>query len=127
MSEVLANDHQLVLKEIDHEEKAWWPPEPLQPSGGSKADVAAVAAAAAAATAGGGGSPVAAKDDPKYAKFLKMLKMGLPRGAVEIKIVAEGRRTRRFDSRVHMCHVAKTDDVERVSKMAPQISKHISK
>ena len=26
-------------------------------------------------------------------------------------------------TRVHMCHVAKTDDVKRVSKVAPQISK----
>ena len=42
------------------------------------------------ATAGGGGGPVAAKDDPKYAKFFKMLKMGLPRDAVKIKMVAEG-------------------------------------
>ena len=30
------------------------------------------------------------KEDPKYAKFFKMLKMGLPRGAVVIKMTADG-------------------------------------
>ncbi|KAJ8598313.1 hypothetical protein CTAYLR_007538 [Chrysophaeum taylorii] len=36
----------------------------------------------------GDGPPL--KDDPKYAKYFKMLKMHLPRGAVECKMKAEG-------------------------------------
>ena len=94
MSEVLASDHQLVIDEIGHEKRAWWPPEPPQPSGGIKADDAAVAVAAAA----GGGGPVTAKDDPKYAKFFKMLKVGTPRDAVEIKMKAEGHNASLLDA-----------------------------
>ena len=30
------------------------------------------------------------RDDPKYAKYFKMLKMHLPRGAVEMKMQADG-------------------------------------
>ena len=36
------------------------------------------------------GDGVAAKDDPKYAKFFKMLSMGVHRDAVELKMKAEG-------------------------------------
>merc|ERR1712185_665329 len=38
----------------------------------------------------GGGGGVALKDDPQYAKYFKMLKMGLPKGAVVVKMSAEG-------------------------------------
>ena len=37
-----------------------------------------------------GGGGVALKDDPQYAKYFKMLKMGLPKGAVVVKMSAEG-------------------------------------
>lgn len=36
------------------------------------------------------GSSFKLKDDPAYAKYFKMLKMHLPRGAVEQKMAAEG-------------------------------------
>jgi len=38
---------------------------------------------------GGSGSGVPLKDDPTYAKFFKMLKSGVPRGAVENKMMME--------------------------------------
>ena len=39
---------------------------------------------------GGASGKPALKEDPKYAKYFKMLKMHLPRGAVECKMRAEG-------------------------------------
>jgi hypothetical protein len=39
---------------------------------------------------GGGASDVAIKDDPRFAKFLKMLQMHVPKGAVAAKMTQEG-------------------------------------
>ena len=39
---------------------------------------------------GGGSGGVPPKDDPRYSKYFKMLKMGLPKGAVAAKMSAEG-------------------------------------
>ena len=39
---------------------------------------------------GGTGAALKIKDDPKFAKYFKMLKMHLPRGAVEQKMAADG-------------------------------------
>ncbi|KAG5177850.1 hypothetical protein JKP88DRAFT_331372, partial [Tribonema minus] len=51
---------------------------------------AATAAAAAAATAAAAPQLPTAQDDPRYVQFFKMLKTGVPRGAVENKMRAEG-------------------------------------
>ena len=39
---------------------------------------------------GGGGGAFKIKDDPKFSKYFRMLKMHLPRGAVEQKMAADG-------------------------------------
>lgn len=58
-------------------------PPPASSSGGGDA-------AGAAASAGQSNGGPAVKDDPRYAKYFKMLKMHLPRPAVEAKMRAEG-------------------------------------
>ena len=47
---------------------------------------------------GGGGAGVAYKDHPDYRAYFKMLKMHLPRPAVEIKMQAEGRDPKVLDT-----------------------------
>ena len=64
--------------------------DPMTPvSGGVAAAGGAVAGGAAAASSGGEGQ-VLWKDDPDYGPFFKMLKMKVPRGAVELKVQAKG-------------------------------------
>ena len=62
-------------------------PESISPNSNSSSTAAGGAGAAGAAAAA---PPVAVKDDPRFVKYFKMLRMHLPRIAVENKMKAEG-------------------------------------
>lgn len=75
-------------------------------------------ASMAATSFGGGGGGVALKDDPAYTKYFKMLKLGLPMGAVKNAMERDGVDSSVMDGD----HNAPTPS-SRVSKLASSIEK----